>query len=153
MTQLFRSYSLLFLALFLVSVVVFGSFMISSVHSSIIETQQHITQTTTQAINDYFNNMNAFSLLLMNSDEFKEAVIDELPQSRWSMNITVVSAHQFFYVLIPIHISDVLQTDQKAITALRQLLRLRGASARIMRLPARRLCWRSISINHPFPLT
>lgn len=81
MTQLFRSYSLLFLALFLVSVVVFGSFMISSVHSSIIETQQHITQTTTQAINDYFNNMNAFSLLLMNSDEFKEAVIDELPQS------------------------------------------------------------------------
>lgn len=57
MTQLFRSYSLLFLALFLVSVVVFGSFMISSVHSSIIETQQHITQTTTQAINDYLEQL------------------------------------------------------------------------------------------------
>lgn len=57
MTQLFRSYSLLFLALFLVSVVVFGSFMISSVHSSIIETQQHITQTTTQAINDWKNHL------------------------------------------------------------------------------------------------
>lgn len=176
--------------------------MISSVHSSIIETQQHITQTTTQAINDYFNNMNAFSLLLMNSDEFKEAVIDELPQSlndgsrqTVALQKAYAAAYQMFekeyrigvvtnsgiYIWLADRILvEPMQSDplvyenyrgfgapillcsdsnpylgciangSKAITALRQLLRLRGASARIMRLPARRLCWRSISINHPF---
>lgn len=78
-TQLFKSYSLLFLALFLVIIFVIGTPIASSIHSSIIETQQLITQTITQAISNFFEDMNEFSVLLMNSDEFKEAVIDELP--------------------------------------------------------------------------
>ena len=78
-TQLFKSYSLLFLALFLVIIFVIGTPIASSTHSSIIETQQLITQTITQAISNFFEDMNEFSVLLMNSDEFKEAVIDELP--------------------------------------------------------------------------
>lgn len=76
---LFRTYTLLFLLLFLVSMLAAVAFMTSSIDSSIIETQKNVTNTISQSISRYLEDMNEFSRSLMNSDPFKEAVIAQLP--------------------------------------------------------------------------
>lgn len=79
--QLFRIYTLLFLLLFLLTVTVSLIIMVRNINTSILETQKRIANTITVSIDGYFDDMNEFSTSLMNSDEFKQAVIEELPAS------------------------------------------------------------------------
>ena len=79
--KLFRVYAMLFGMFFLISVIAAVAFMSVSIHKSIIRTQMMMTDTISQAIEGYFDDMNEFSMRLMNSDDFKNAVINELPNS------------------------------------------------------------------------
>lgn len=79
--KLFRMYTMLFGVFFLVSVIAAVAFMSMSIHKSIIQTQMMMTDTISQAIEGYFDDMNEFSMTLLNSNEFKNAVINELPLS------------------------------------------------------------------------
>jgi two-component system sensor histidine kinase YesM len=77
--KLFRSYTLLFLVFYAVTVVSAIVFMAISINSSIINTQMRMAQTISKSVEQYFNDMNDFSLSLMNSSDFKEAVLVDLP--------------------------------------------------------------------------
>lgn len=79
--KLFRIYTLLFGIFFLFSVIAAVAYMSMSIHKSIIQTQMMLTDTISQAIEGYFDDMNEFSMTLMNSYDFKNAVINELPRS------------------------------------------------------------------------
>lgn len=79
--QLFRIYTLLFLVLFLVTAAVAIVVMTESIDASILETQKRVASSITVSIDDYYNELNDFSVNLMHSDEFKQAVISELPAS------------------------------------------------------------------------
>lgn len=79
--RLFRVYTLLFGIFFLVSVIAAVIYMSSAIHKSIIQTQIMMTDTISQAVEGYFDDMNEFSMMLMNSTDFKNAVINDLPGS------------------------------------------------------------------------
>lgn len=79
--RLFRVYTLLFGIFFLVSVIAAVIYMSSAIHKSIIQTQIMMTDTISQAVEGYFDDMNEFSMMLMNSTDFKNAVINDLPRS------------------------------------------------------------------------
>lgn len=77
--QLFRIYTLLFLILFLVTATAAMVIMMRSINTGIFETQKRVANAITVSIDGYFADMNDFSVSLMNSDEFRQAVITELP--------------------------------------------------------------------------
>ncbi len=79
--QLFRTYATLFFVFFFLLALIFLLIMGHSIKSDIIKTQMQTSQTMTQAIDNYFSDMNTFSLTLMNSVPFKQAVIEDIPSA------------------------------------------------------------------------
>lgn len=79
--KLFRVYALLFLAFYVFSAAAAVTYMSRVIDRSVIETQKNMTDTITSSISSYFRDMNEFSLSLMNSEEFKQAVIVDLPST------------------------------------------------------------------------
>lgn len=77
--KLFRTYSLLFLAFYLISIAAACIFIATDINKNIIDTQKQMAQTISKSVEQYFGDMNEFSLSLMNSEEFKQAVIYDLP--------------------------------------------------------------------------
>lgn len=79
--QLFRTYTLVFLLFFLVTSAATTLFLGYIIDRYIIETRKTMTGAISQSIGSYFDEMNEFSMSLMNDNDFKEAVIYELPEA------------------------------------------------------------------------
>lgn len=79
--KLFRSYSLLFMIFYLLSVTVAVIYIANEINLNIIDTQKRMLQSINKSIELYFKDMNDFSMELLNSGVFKQAVIHELPQA------------------------------------------------------------------------
>ena len=79
--KLFRVYTLLFGVLFLTGTLLASAFMVMAIYKNIIQAQIMVTGTISQTIEGYFDDMNEFSMALMNSERFKQAAIRDIPQS------------------------------------------------------------------------
>lgn len=77
--KLFRSYALLFMLFYFFSVIVAVLFISKDINANIIDTQKQMVQTISSSIEMYFKDINNFSLELLNSSVFKQAVIQDLP--------------------------------------------------------------------------
>lgn len=77
--KLFVSYSLLFSILYLISTAVAVVFIATDINRSILETQAQMVQNISRSIEMYFEDMDDFSMQLLNSTSFKQAVIYDLP--------------------------------------------------------------------------
>ncbi|MEG2930750.1 MAG: histidine kinase [Ruthenibacterium sp.] len=79
--KLFYTYTALFLVFYVCVVSVAVTFMTVDINRNIISTQKQMAQAISRSVEQYFEEMNTFSLSLMNSQEFKQAVIYDLPQT------------------------------------------------------------------------
>lgn len=79
--QLFRTYALVCLIFFLVTSAATTVFLSTTIDRYIIETRKNTTDGISRAISRYFEDMNEFSLSLMNDGSFKEAVLEQLPNT------------------------------------------------------------------------
>lgn len=80
--RMFQAYALLFLAFFLVADILVVSFVTNDINRSILDTQRQMTDGIAQAVEQYIKEMDDFSMSLMNSNRFKDAVLVELPEAR-----------------------------------------------------------------------
>ncbi len=79
--RLFRVYTRLFSLFFAAAMILVTLFIFHFLQENIIETQKQMAMNVTQTIEGYFSDVNDFSMSLTNSDKFKEAVINEIPNS------------------------------------------------------------------------
>lgn len=79
--KLFRNYSILFSVLYLISTAIAVVFIATDINRSILETQQQMVQNISKSIEMYFEDMDDFSMELLNSSSFKQAVLYDLPQA------------------------------------------------------------------------
>lgn len=79
--KLFRSYSILFLLFYLLSITVAVIYIANEININIIDTQKRMLQAINNSIELYFKDMNDFSMELLNSGVFKQAVIIDLPEA------------------------------------------------------------------------
>lgn len=80
-TKLFRRYSILFSVLYLLSTAIAVVVIATDINRNILETQQQMVQNISRSIEMYFEDMDDFSMELLNSTSFKQAVIYDLPQA------------------------------------------------------------------------
>ncbi|WP_343247833.1 sensor histidine kinase [Diplocloster hominis] len=80
-SRLFRPYALLFGLFFAVLVVIFIIYTTYSIEGKLVETQRQLSDNIRENIENYFMNMNDFSISLMNSTEFCQIAVQDLPQA------------------------------------------------------------------------
>lgn len=79
--KLFYTYTILFVVFYILSASAAVIFMARDINRGIIDTQKQMAQTVSHSVEQYFDEMNDFSLKLMNSMDFKQAVIYDLPRA------------------------------------------------------------------------
>lgn len=100
--KLFSTYTVLFMVFYLLSVTAAVLFMAHDINKSIIDTQKQMAQTISRSIEQYFEDVNSFSLSLMNSNAFKQAVLVDLPSAQDATNTSAAwqnvysAAHEMF---------------------------------------------------------
>lgn len=80
--KLFSTYTTLFVVFYLCIIAVAVTLMAADINRNIIATQKQMAQAISRTVEQYFEEMNNFSLRLMNSLEFKQAVIYDLPRAQ-----------------------------------------------------------------------
>lgn len=78
--KLFHTYAIWFVVSMCITLGFALWYYITQINESIIETQKQMTRNITSNIENYFDEMNQFSLELMNSQTFKENAIKKLPE-------------------------------------------------------------------------
>lgn len=80
-SRLFRPYALLFSIFFAVLVVIFIFYTTYSIEGKLVETQKQLSENIRENVENYFMNMNDFSISLMNSTEFCHIAVQDLPEA------------------------------------------------------------------------
>lgn len=79
--KLFRTYVGWFTIYLIILLCICAGFMASVVSRDVTKTQEQLVKSIDENVQNYFEEMNAFSLELINSDEFKRVAINHLPEA------------------------------------------------------------------------
>lgn len=78
--KLFDTYTLFFVVIFTCVILLFTVFFVVTINSQIVKTQKQMIHNIAQNIENYFRDINDFSLKLINNKEFKSIAIEEMPE-------------------------------------------------------------------------
>lgn len=78
--KLFDTYTLFFVVIFTCVILLFTVFFVVTINSQIVKTQKQMIHNIAQNVENYFRDINDFSLKLINNKEFKSITIEEMPE-------------------------------------------------------------------------
>lgn len=78
--KLFKTYAMLFGVIFLATLIFFTIFLSVKINTDIVATQKQMINNISENINNYFTEINDFSMDLISHKEFKEISINDLPK-------------------------------------------------------------------------
>lgn len=79
--QLFRSYVVFFSIFISALLIIFGLYVGVDINQKIVQTREQMLRSMNQNINNFFEDMNDFSMTLVNSRHFKRTVINDFPKA------------------------------------------------------------------------
>lgn len=78
--HLFRAYVVFFSIFISALLIIFGLYVGVDINRNIVETREQMLLSMNQNVNNFFEDMNDFSMTLVNSKQFKQIAVSHLPQ-------------------------------------------------------------------------